>query len=85
MAKKRPLRVKLFSKIQLVEDPLSGLLSEQRHIQPFAATKTYICPGCNQEIWPRTGHLVIVPLADTNNRRHWHTSCWERKNRLPKN
>ncbi len=79
------MRVNLFSKVKLVDDPLSGLLSEERQIQPFAATKTYICPGCNQEIWPGTGHLVIVPIADPNHRRHWHTSCWANRNtRFPK-
>lgn len=48
-----------------------------------AATKTYRCPGCRQDIPPGTAHVVAwstdsllgaeVALSD---RRHWHTSCW---------
>jgi len=83
MAKKRPVRINLFPKAKIVNDPLSGLLSEQRQIQPFAAKKTYICPGCNQEIWPGTGHVVIVPMSKPAHRRHWHTGCWESRSRRP--
>jgi hypothetical protein len=49
---------------------------EVRRIQPFQATKTYLCPGCNQDIVPGTGHLVVVPLEAPDLRRHWHQSCW---------
>lgn len=58
-------------------------MAEIRIIQPYQATKTYICPGCNQEIRPGTGHVVVVPLRDTGSRRHWHTSCYERRARRP--
>jgi hypothetical protein len=51
-----------------------------------AATKTYRCPGCQQSILPGTPHVVAWPV-DTGptagsglaERRHWHTSCWERR------
>lgn len=48
------------------------------------SVKIYRCPGCNQEIKPATPHLVAWPLDDENHetrvqeRRHWHTPCWER-------
>ncbi|MGA3352522.1 MAG: hypothetical protein ABSD85_04960 [Acidimicrobiales bacterium] len=64
-----------------VEDPLSLGTAEIRRIQPYQADKTYICPGCNQEIRPGTGHLVVVPLSDPGGRRHWHSPCWEHRER----
>ena len=47
-----------------------------RRIQPLQAVKAYLCPGCQQEIPPGTGHLVVVPLDTPDLRRHWHTPCW---------
>ena len=55
---------------------------EVTRISPYQATKSYTCPGCNQEIPPCTGHVVIVPLQAIDLRRHWHTPCWERRDRL---
>jgi len=37
-----------------------GRVTVQR-MQPYQARKTYVCPGCNQDIPPGLGHLVIVP------------------------
>lgn len=54
---------------------------EVRRIQPFQATKTYLCPGCNQDIGPGTGHLVVVPLEAPDLRRHWHQPCWAHRDR----
>ena len=57
---------------------------EVRFIQPYAATKAYLCPGCNQEIPAGVGHMVAVPLADPELRRHWHRGCWNhRRQRRP--
>jgi hypothetical protein len=50
-----------------------------RRIQPYQATKTYRCPGCDQEIGPGVGHLVAWPEEDLEQRRHWHQPCWERR------
>jgi hypothetical protein len=49
---------------------------EVQAMQPFEARKTYICPGCNQEIPPGLGHLVVVPKGAPDLRRHWHRPCW---------
>ncbi|MGH9023934.1 MAG: hypothetical protein ACRDV9_12685 [Acidimicrobiia bacterium] len=49
-----------------------------RAVQPYQAVKRYRCPGCDQEILPGTGHLVVVPEDAPEDRRHWHTSCWRR-------
>jgi hypothetical protein len=50
-----------------------------RFIQPGAATKTYLCPGCNRDIPPRTFHLVAVPDDAPDLRRHWHKACWDKR------
>ena len=55
-----------------------------RPVTGAAATKTYRCPGCNQEIRPATPHVVAWPdHSDSDadgpglsDRRHWHTACW---------
>lgn len=49
---------------------------EVRHVQPYQATKVYRCPGCDHEIVIGVGHEVVVPLAEPDLRRHWHTPCW---------
>jgi hypothetical protein len=58
-------------------DPDEG--HETRFIQPYEATKTYLCPGCNQDIPPGTGHLVAVPVDEPDLRRHWHRGCWRHR------
>jgi hypothetical protein len=50
-------------------------------VHPFEARKSYVCPGCQQEIMPGTGHLVIVPVRAVDLRRHWHQVCWEHRGR----
>ena len=51
-----------------------------------AATKEYRCPGCQQLIALGTPHVVVWPQVPTlgslravDERRHWHTSCWNRR------
>jgi hypothetical protein len=54
-----------------------------RQVPGAAATKTYRCPGCDQEILPGVGHVVVWPaeVPGTEQRRHWHNSCWQRRPR----
>jgi hypothetical protein len=54
---------------------------EVRRVQPSQARKGYLCPGCQQPIPPGTSHVVVVPVGDTDSRRHWHTSCWMMRER----
>ena len=49
---------------------------EVRRVQPYQATKTYLCPGCNRDIPPGTGHVVAIPHDAPDLRRHWHHGCW---------
>jgi hypothetical protein len=55
--------------------------AEVRFIQPYQALKTYLCPGCNQDIRPGTGHMVVVPREAPDLRRHWHRGCWVNRDR----
>lgn len=59
-----------------------------RSVPGASATKTYTCPGCQRPIPPGTAHTVAWPSAPTgfgsglspvDERRHWHTGCWNRK------
>jgi hypothetical protein len=55
-----------------------------RSIFGGAATKTYRCPGCHQEIRPGVAHIVAWPFdgrGDETDRRHWHTGCWRARDR----
>ena len=70
---------------RLADDPDGGGLAEVRRIQPYQARKTYVCPGCNQEIRVGTGHVVVVPLNDPPARRHWHTPCFSRTSSTRRN
>jgi hypothetical protein len=54
---------------------------EVSRVHPFQARKVYLCPGCQQEIPRRTGHVVVVPREAADLRRHWHRSCWEHRDR----
>ncbi|HEX7134489.1 MAG TPA: hypothetical protein VF228_18085 [Iamia sp.] len=66
---------------EVATDELDGIPVEVRTIQPYQATKAYTCPGCHSPIPSGTGHLVVVPLVDPDDRRHWHRSCWARRHR----
>jgi hypothetical protein len=50
-----------------------------RAVPGGAATKTYRCPGCDQEIRPGIAHVVVWPAyaPGPEERRHWHRPCWE--------
>jgi len=51
-----------------------------RRISGSAAVKTYRCPGCAQQIPPGMPHVVAwAAFGDGEDRRHWHSSCWERR------
>jgi hypothetical protein len=62
-------------------DPSAVDDAETRFVQPYEATKTYLCPGCNRDIPPGTGHLVAVPPDAPDLRRHWHRGCWVNRSR----
>ncbi|MEX0991613.1 MAG: hypothetical protein WD004_05020 [Actinomycetota bacterium] len=45
-------------------------------VRQVSGQKTYRCPGCDHEVRTGVQHLVVVPGADAEERRHWHTECW---------
>ena len=47
-----------------VESGADGLDVEVRRVQPYQAVKSYVCPGCAQEIPSGTFHLVVVPRQE---------------------
>ena len=65
------------------ETGTEGFAVEVRRIQPYQATKAYLCPGCGREIARGTGHLVVVPPEAPDLRRHWHRGCWESRHHRP--
>jgi hypothetical protein len=57
-----------------------------RAVTGQASQKSYRCPSCSQVIAPGTPHVVAWPSepplgsdSAVANRRHWHTSCWQRR------
>ena len=58
-----------------------ALGADVRRVHPSQARKVYVCPGCQQEIAPAVGHVVVVPRASPELRRHWHSSCWAMRDR----
>jgi len=52
-----------------------------RRLTGSSSTKTYRCPGCDQEIRPATPHVVAWPREYVDQRRHWHTPCWQARDR----
>ena len=60
-----------------------------RSVSASAAVKRYRCPGCDHEIQPGVPHVVVWPADDrdgfgtgrVDDRRHWHTPCWNARTR----
>jgi len=78
----RPLPAALFD--SRLETGADGYEYEVRQVPGVRAVKNYRCPGCDQEIRPGTAHVVVWRPGDEDDRRHWHTPCWNnRANRGP--
>ncbi len=57
-----------------------------RRVTGARATRSYLCPGCQQSVPPGTPHVVAWPadgIGGLEDRRHWHTTCWEARERRP--
>ena len=57
-----------------------------RRITGSSSRKTYTCPGCGGPIRPATPHVVAWRSDGLfgealDDRRHWHTSCWQARAR----
>lgn len=65
---------------QSIEEHQEGMYTV-RKITGSSSNKPYRCPGCDQLIPTATPHIVAWMDDDIDSRRHWHTSCWTRKDR----
>ena len=52
-----------------------------RRLAGDGSEKTYRCPGCDHEVRPGTPHVVAWRPGDEAGRRHWHTPCWNARDR----
>ena len=55
-----------------------------RRLSGDSSDRTYLCPGCEQDIVPGTPHVVVWPevgVGGVGDRRHWHTPCWDARER----
>ncbi|ROS78452.1 hypothetical protein [Cellulomonas sp. PhB143] len=50
--------------------------------------KSYVCPGCRQDVRPHTAHVVawandsmFGAASALEDRRHWHSACWAARSR----
>ena len=46
-------------------------------VREVASDKAYRCPGCDHQVRPGLRHLVVVPEGAADDRRHWHSKCWQ--------
>ncbi|RNI20880.1 hypothetical protein [Flexivirga caeni] len=57
-----------------------------RPVRGNSTGREYTCPGCQQQLAAAVAHVVVWPddgLGDVSDRRHWHTTCWDARNRRP--
>ena len=55
-----------------------------RRVTGVGASRPYLGPGCQQTIQMGTPHVVAWPadgVGGLDDRRHWHTGCWEARGR----
>jgi hypothetical protein len=57
----------------------SQLAAPGLDVRAVTGDKIYRCPGCDHEIRPKVAHLVVIPDDAPDERRHWHTNCWEQE------
>ncbi len=79
-----PLDMSRLASLPRTQTGPGGASFTVRHLR--GSDKSYTCPGCHRQIPPGTPHVVAWSnehLFGTDRgleeRRHWHTSCWERR------
>lgn len=64
----------------------AGQVWTVRSLRGNSSGKSYTCPGCQQQVSAAQAHVVVWPaegLGDVTDRRHWHTPCWQARDRRP--
>lgn len=76
-----------------IERALGGLTRTENHpdgvwhvrrVAGAGPPRRYLCPGCQQVFDGTRPHVVAWPaegLGSLSDRRHWHTTCWQARNR----
>ncbi len=79
---KRPKRqnLEITASNQRFEEHSEGLYTV-RNLTGSGATKPYRCPGCDHMIPLATPHIVAWLEDDEEGRRHWHSTCWAKKDK----
>lgn len=52
-----------------------------RTLSGQSTDKAYRCPGCDHEVAAGTPHAVAWPQGRPDDRRHWHSPCWQARGR----
>jgi hypothetical protein len=54
-----------------------------RSVAGSGSAGPYRCPGCDQLLAASVPHVVAWPAeeSDAESRRHWHTACWNARER----
>jgi hypothetical protein len=81
-----PLNVARLGSVVTREERYAGSSWVVRRVAGTASSRAYRCPGCQQEITPGTGHVVVWPadgVGGLPDRRHWHSRCWSDRDRHP--
>jgi hypothetical protein len=52
-----------------------------RAVSGTPSSRPYRCPGCDQVLPPAVPHVVAWPEGAPDDRRHWHTACWNARDR----
>jgi len=69
---------------ETIEEHEEGIYRVRR-ITGSSSTKPYRCPGCDQLIRTATPHTVAWIEGDVESRRHWHTPCWNKRDKRKPN
>lgn len=62
----------------------AGQVWSVREVRGNESGRSYLCPGCQQQVTAATAHTVVWPedaMQGLDNRRHWHTTCWAARER----
>lgn len=62
----------------------AGQVWAARHVRGSGEGRVFRCPGCAQDLPDTEPHVVAWPqdgLTGLENRRHWHATCWQARER----
>lgn len=77
----RPLQVSGTEEVEF-----AGQLWTVRQVRGTDSGRRFRCPGCQQELTAALAHTVVWPtegMQGLENRRHWHTACWNARGTRP--